>query len=112
MNDIITNGEAIRGWLGIEALTLSPDIIRNYNLENARGVLITNVYDGGPADQAGLKKGDVLTHINDKSINNGREGMNLIAEVQPNDKVQITVLRNGEKLLLTAIAAKRPQELQ
>jgi len=112
MNDIITNGEAIRGWLGIEALTLSPDIIRNYNLENAKGVLITNVYDGGPADQAGLKKGDVLTHINDKSINNGREGMNLIAEVQPNDKVQITVLRNGEKLLLTAIAAKRPQELQ
>jgi len=111
MNDIITNGEAIRGWLGIEARTVNTDIIRSYNLGNVNGVLITSAYPNGPADKAGLRKGDILTHINDKPVGNGREGMNLIAEVQPNDKVQITALRNGEKLLLTAIAAKRPKEL-
>lgn len=111
MNDIITNGEAIRGWLGIEARTLNPDIIRSYNLGTVNGVLITSAYPNGPADKAGLRQGDILTHINDRPVGNGREGMNLIAEVKPNDKVQITALRNGEKILLTAIAAKRPKEL-
>ncbi len=111
MDDIITNGEAIRGWLGIEARTLNPDIIRSYNLKNVNGVLITSAYPDGPADKAGLLPGDILTHINDKPVGNGREGMNLIAQVRPNDKVQITALRNGEKLFLTAIAAKRPKEL-
>lgn len=111
MNDIITNGEAIRGWLGIEARTLNPDIIRSYNLGNINGVLILGTYPGGPADKAGLLQGDILTHINDKPVGNGREGMNLIAAVRPNDKVQITALRNDEKILLTAIAAKRPKEL-
>ncbi|MFT6388256.1 MAG: serine protease DegS [Cellvibrionaceae bacterium] len=111
MNDIITNGEAIRGWLGIEARTLNPDIIRSYNLGKTNGILITSMHPNGPADKAGLQKGDILTRINDKPVGNGREGMNLIAEVRPNDKVQITALRNGERLLLTAIAAKRPKEL-
>lgn len=111
MNDIITNGEAIRGWLGIEARTINPDIVRNYNVGEVNGVLITGTYKNGPAEQAGLKFGDILTHINDKPVGNGREGMNLIAEVKPDDKVQLTATRNGKKILLTAIAAKRPREL-
>ncbi len=111
MNDIITSGEAIRGWLGIEARTLNPNVIRNYNLGTANGVLVTIAYPNGPADQAGLQPGDIITHINDKAIGNGREAMNLIAQVRPNDKVQITAIRNGQKQLLTAIAAKRPKEL-
>jgi serine protease DegS len=111
MNDIITSGEAIRGWLGIEAQTLNPNVIRTYNLGNVNGVLITSTYPNGPADKAGIKPGDILTHINDKPVGNGREGMNLIAQVRPNDTVQITALRNGQKQQLTAIAGKRPSTL-
>ncbi|MEO0442112.1 MAG: trypsin-like peptidase domain-containing protein [Pseudomonadota bacterium] len=111
MNDIITSGEAVRGWLGIEARTLNANIIRSYNLSNANGVLITSTYPKGPADQAGLLPGDILTHINDKPVGNGRDGMNLIAQVRPNDIVQITVIRKGEKLQLTAVSGQRPAEL-
>lgn len=101
MNDIIVNGEAIRGWLGIEAQTI--------NVGNVNGVLITNTYPNGPASLAGIRRGDILTHINNRPVSNGLEGRNLIAQVRPNDKVQITVVRKGEKLLLTATAAKRPK---
>lgn len=111
MNDIITSGEAIRGWLGIEAQTLDPNLIRTYNLGQTNGVLITSTYPNGPADRAGLKPGDILTHINDKPVGNGREGMNLIAQVRPNDTVKITAIRQQEKILLSATAGKRPQKL-
>lgn len=108
MSDIIISGEAIRGWLGIEARSLNPNLASTYDFEELNGVLITGTYPDGPADKAGLKIGDILTHINDKPVGNGREGMNLIAEVRPDDKVQITAFRNGEKLQLSARAGKRP----
>ncbi len=111
MNDIITSGEAIRGWLGIEAQPLSQSIINSYSAGTINGVLITIAYPNGPADVAGIKPGDILTHINDKPVGNGREAMNLIAQVRPNDKVQLTAIRKDKKLQLSAIAAKRPREI-
>lgn len=112
MNDIITSGEAIRGWLGIEARTLNENIIRTYNLYGRTGVMITNIHPDGPADKAGIRIGDIVTHINQQPVGNGREGRNLIAQVRPNDSVQVTILRDNEKLQLTAVAGKRPKDLE
>lgn len=112
MNDIITSGEAIRGWLGIEARTLNENIIRTYNLYGRTGVMITNIHPGGPADQAGIRVGDIVTHINQKPVGNGREGRNLIAQVRPNDNVQVTILRNNQQIQLNATAGKRPKDLE
>ncbi len=111
MNDIISSGEAIRGWLGIEAQPLSQNIINSYSAGTINGVLITIAYPDGPADLAGIQPGDILTHINDKPVGNGREAMNLIAQVRPNDKVLLTAIRANKKLQLSAIAAKRPREI-
>jgi serine protease DegS len=111
MNDIITSGEAIRGWLGIEARPISQSIINNFSAGSINGVLITIAYIDGPADLAGIKAGDILTHINDKPVGNGRDAMNLIAQVRPNDKVQLTAIRDNKILKLSAVAAKRPKEI-
>jgi serine protease DegS len=111
MNDIITSGEAIRGWLGIEARPLSQNIINSLSAGAVNGVLITIAYPGGPADIAGIKPGDILTHINDKPVGNGRDAMNLIAKVRPNDKVQLTAIRDSKKLKLSAVVAKRPKQI-
>ncbi len=111
MNDIIISGQAIRGWLGIEARTLDDNIIRTYNLQNSSGVMITSTYPNGPADKAGIRAGDIITHINQQPIINGREGMNLIANVRPNDSVQVTVARGNEKLQVNAIVGTRPKNI-
>ena len=111
MSDIITSGQAIRGWLGIEARTLDDNIIRTYNLQNSSGVMITSIYPNGPADKAGIKVDDIITHINQQPIVNGREGMNLIANVRPNDDVQITISRNNETQKLKATVGIRPKNL-
>jgi serine protease DegS len=111
MSDIITSGQAIRGWLGIEARTLNESIIRTYNLQNGSGVMITSIYPNGPADKAGIKVDDIITHINQQPIVNGREGMNLIADVRPNDDVQITISRNNKTQQLKAKVGTRPKNL-
>ncbi|EGG95389.1 Outer membrane stress sensor protease DegS [gamma proteobacterium IMCC1989] len=111
MSDIITSGQAIRGWLGIEARTLDDNIIRTYNLQNSSGVMITSIYPNGPADKAGIKVDDIITHINQQPIVNGREGMNLIANVRPNDDVQITISRNNQTQKLKATVGIRPKNL-
>jgi serine protease DegS len=111
MSDIITSGQAIRGWLGIEARTLDDNIIRTYNLQNGGGVMITSIYPNGPADKAGIEVDDIITHINQQPIVNGREGMNLIANVRPNDDVQITISRNNKTQQLKAIVGTRPKNL-
>jgi len=111
MSDIITSGQAIRGWLGIEARTLDDNIIRTYNLQNSSGVMITSIYPNGPADKAGIKVDDIITHINQQPIVNGREGMNLIANVRPNDDVQITISRNNQTQKLKATIGIRPKNL-
>lgn len=111
MNDIITSGQAIRGWLGIEARTLNENIIRTYNLQNSSGVIITSTYPNGPADKAGIRAGDIITHINQQPIINGREGMNLIANVRPNDSVQVTITRGEKVIQLNAIVGTRPRNI-
>lgn len=111
MNDIITSGQAIRGWLGIEARTLNEDIIRTYGLKNLNGVIITSTHPNGPADKAGIKAGDIITHINQQPILNGREGMNLIANVRPNDSVQVTIIRGNQNIQLNAIVGTRPKNI-
>ena len=110
MIDIITSGQAIRGWLGIEARTLDDNTIRTYNLQNGSGVMITNIYPNGPADKAGILVGDIITHINKQTIVNGREGMNLIANVRPNDEVQVTISRDGKAQRVKATVGTRPPD--
>jgi serine protease DegS len=111
MNDIITSGQAIRGWLGIEARTLNENIIRTYNLRRHSGVMITSTYPNGPADKADIRTGDIITHINQQPIINGREGMNLIANVRPDDSVHVTIERGKETLQIKAIVGTRPKNI-
>jgi len=110
MTDIITSGQAIRGWLGIEARTLDDNIIRTYNLQQGSGVMITSIYPNGPADKAGIMVGDIITRINQQVIVNGREGMNLIANVRPDDEVQVTLYRKGDLLKVKANVGTRPRD--
>ena len=110
MKDIINDGKAIRGWLGIGARGLTPDLVAFYSLTSSNGVLITDIYPGGPADKAGLQTGDILTHINQQSVGSGRQGMNLIAQVRPEEEVSLTISRNGIRFDLTAIAGRRPNQ--
>ncbi len=109
LDDIIKNGRVIRGWLGVEAQRLAPQIAQRLGIEPPAALLITDVHVAGPAFQSGLKPGDVITHINGQRVGDGASGMNLIAQLSPGDPISLKVIRRDQHLTIAAIAGTRPQ---
>ncbi|QIL88378.1 PDZ domain-containing protein [Microbulbifer sp. SH-1] len=109
MQDIIEFGRVVPGWLGIEAQTLSPQLARSFNLASTNGVIVTAIYNQGPAHQAGLKPGDVITHINNDPINDGLHGVAAMAILRPGEVVTITYIRKGEIQNTQATISEKPQ---
>ncbi|CAG0911141.1 unnamed protein product, partial [Cyprideis torosa] len=79
MNQIITYGRVIRGWLGVEGGDVPPGLFVNENITLDEGVILTRVFPGGPGERAGLKADDVLLKIDGDVITNVRSALNRIA---------------------------------
>ncbi len=109
MEQIIEHGRAIRGWLGVEVQGITPQLAESFGLgADAKGVIIAGVLSDSPADQAGIKPGDIVTQINDKPITEPAELLNTIAQAAPGESVKIVGLRNGSAFDLQAKVAERP----
>ncbi|MFP4261751.1 MAG: S1C family serine protease [Halomonas sp.] len=108
LEELITQGRVIRGWLGVEAQELNPELAASFGLKAPRGVVIAAVVPEGPADQAGLRPGDVLLSIDGRPILDARETMSDIAAVEPGDRLPLTVVRGGEELEMTVEVGERP----
>ena len=109
MEQIIENGHVVRGWLGVEAQNLTPELAESFNLEAGAGVVIAGVLRRGPAEEAGLRPGDILTHINDVHIDSSFTLLNTIAAHKPGETLALRILRDGKELELSAKVAERPQ---
>ncbi len=107
--ELIAHGRVIRGWIGVDAQTLLPELARSLGLGDARGVIITNVPEGTPADLAGLQAGDVLTAVDGQPVTRLQDALSLVASTKPGDTVGLTGLRNREQFYTSAIAVERPQ---
>lgn len=105
---IIKYGRVVRGWLGIESQPLTSRLAEAYGVESNVGILISGVYDNGPADMAGLKRGDILIAINNINTSDGRKVMNMVAQEPPGSEVTLQILRNNQPLEMKAVVATRP----
>lgn len=108
LEQLISNGSVIRGWLGIEARDLSPELMSRLGIENISGIIIAGVLMEGPAWQAGLKPGDIVTHIAGVPVYDARHAIELISDMMPNTRFELNVVRNGRALVLEAMAGTRP----
>jgi serine protease Do len=81
-----------------------------WGLDSTKGVLVTQVFEGDPADKAGVKKNDIIVALNDQPVTTGRELSAIIANTPVGDKTRITLVRGGEKMTLTAKVAKREEK--
>jgi len=108
VKQIIEHGEVIRGWLGVEGVDLNSQMLQRIGLPDIQGVLITDVFDRGPAEMAGVRVGDILTHINKNIIRDTRDVLNAIADGRPGDKIQISGIRERQSFVTQATLEKRP----
>jgi S1-C subfamily serine protease len=109
MDDIIKNGRVIRGWIGIVPEDV-PEAQRQRLGLPAEGVLISNLYVGSPAQQAGVQPLDVLTDIDGVPVRSAQEAFARVAAIrQPGKTIKLRVLRNGRALELATKVIEQPR---
>ena len=101
----------VRPWLGVKGDTVSAEIARSLDIDRPQGLVVTQVWPGGPGARAGLREGDVITAIDGAEIND-QGGLNFrVGTRAPNETVEIAVLRDGRGQTLTARVQPLPGDV-
>ncbi len=106
----LKQGKIVRGYLGMGIFEVTEDVKQAFNLSEARGALVQQVEPGKPADKAGIEKGDIIVEIDGRKINTNRELIDYISYLPVGTKVNITLIRNGQRKTVAATTAERPNE--
>jgi serine protease Do len=108
VQSLIAKGKIARPWLGVQVATVTSTIQHYYNLAVNSGALITSVTSGDPADQAGLRAGDVITKLDDKNISTTEDLISAIGSHQIGDQVKITYYRGNVQQVADVTLGESP----
>lgn len=96
MNDLIKEGRVIRAWLGVSIQELNQDLAESLDLDDIKGILISDVVEDSPAEKAKLQSGDVIIKVNDDEVATPSELQINISSRTPGDNVRLTLVRDGK----------------
>ena len=109
MNGIIKDGKVHRGWLGIELQSSMKDPTKLS--DDTQGVEVMNVMRDGPAAKAGLQRGDIITAMDNKPVNDANTLIQMVARKAPNSVVNLQVMRNkAQSSVNVTLGERQPQE--
>ncbi|MHB1201187.1 MAG: trypsin-like peptidase domain-containing protein [Polaromonas sp.] len=114
LESIVKDGQVTRGWIGVEPQDLSPELATTFDLApgaaKAGGVIITGVLQNGPAAQAGIRPGDVITAVNGKAVGNVSQMLTAVAALKPGTPAPLTVLRKDGQTEIAVTPGKRQRQ--
>ena len=108
MEQIIETGNVTRGWIGVEAQEITPELAESFRLSTTTGVLIAGVLKGSPADRAGMKPGDILISIDGKPVTDPTAMLNIVASLTPGRSAAAKIRREQKDVDLKVEVGKRP----
>ena len=109
MQQIIQKGRVIRGYIGVEPQDLTPELVDALQLQTQqKGAIIAGVMRHGPAEEAGVRTGDVLIGIDRTPVQDTTQVLNTIARLSPGSTVRFRFLRNGDEIELPIRIGTRP----
>jgi len=91
------SGSVERGWLGVEYQPVTEAVAASLGLDGTQGALVASVVEGGPAEKAGVKMGDVILSLDGRPLNDPKDLPRLVANTKAGSDVALTVLRNGKQ---------------
>jgi len=109
MEQIIQTGSVTRGWIGVAVQDMTPELAESFKLKAARGVLISEVMRGGPADKAGIRPGDILLSIGGTPLPDSTAMLETISALTPGKTVALRLSRNQEEVEVQVKVGKRPK---
>ena len=107
LDSIVKEGQVTRGWIGVEPQDLTPELVQAFSISAKSGVIITGVMQKGPAAQAGIKPGDVITAVAGQPVQNVTELLSAVATLKPGTSAALTVQRREATLQLAVTPGKR-----
>ena len=100
MKRLREKGTVVRGWLGVGIQPLTAEMAESMKIKADEGVLVSQVFGGGPADKAGIKAGDVVVEFNGKPVKDPNELQSAVAWTDPGTSAEVVVLRDGKRKTL------------
>ncbi|MBI4515903.1 MAG: DegQ family serine endoprotease [Deltaproteobacteria bacterium] len=103
------HGRVVRGWMGVSVQPMTPELAHSFGLEQPQGVIIADVMRGGPAERAGLRRGDILLQYQGRAILEMQHFPALVADTAVGSRVEVRVLRHGEEKTFSVTVAELPE---
>jgi serine protease Do len=106
----LKEGKVVRGWLGVLIQDLTPELKAKLGTRTEAGVLISDVTEGGPADKAGIRRGDVIISFDRKEVSVMNDLPRMVADTPLGKVVPVEVLRGRDRKSFEVKIGKRPEE--
>ncbi len=108
LDELKTHGSVARGWIGVGLQELDEDLAKQLDVEE--GVVVSQVYPGNPAADAGLRAGDVIVDLDGEQIDGSEEVIRGIGDHRPGDTVKLGIVRDGKEKTVKVELGERPDE--
>ena len=109
VRQLVKSGKVTRGYLGVVIQDLTPDLAAQFKSTGTRGAVVNQVTKDAPADKAGLKLGDIITHLNGQSVDDTGQLRNRVAGTDPGTKAELTIVRDGKARNLSVTVGELPE---
>lgn len=108
MDQLINKDKISRGYLALVPQDIDDNLAKALKLKSKDGALVGDVSPGGPADKAGIKRGDVIIEFDGKKVENSTELRNMVAQTAPGTSVKLALVRDGSDLQVKVVLGERP----
>lgn len=110
VNDLLEFGQVQRAFLGVSIRDIDSKLADDKSLKDMKGVYVNGLTEGGGADKAGIKEGDIITRIGEVKVGNTAELMEQISRFRPGDKVTVTLKRDDKEMTFPVVLKNRKNE--
>ena len=104
------HGRVVRGWLGVGIQPVTGELAESFGIESSKGALINDVFKDSPAEDAGIKDGDVIVKFEGREVDDPQHLANMVAMTPVKTKAKVTIIRKGKKKEITVVLGEFPED--
>jgi serine protease Do len=112
MDSLINKGKVVRGWLGLSIQSLTPELAKQFELTDGKGVLVGDIVEDSPADKAGLQRGDIIVEVQGKKIDDPNQIRNMVAGIEPGQEIEMKIIRENKPVTKNVTVSELPTDVQ